>query len=71
MKIIYKSSDITEAHIVKGLLELNGITAYVGGHYLQGGVGEMAALDFANIRVADEDYQRAEQVIREYEKNDD
>jgi hypothetical protein len=69
MKIIYKAADITEAHIVKGLLESNGIEAHVGGFYLQGGIGDLAAHDFAHVHVADEDQQRANEVISEYEGN--
>lgn len=68
MQIIFKASDIGEAHIVAGLLNSNGIGAHVGGHYLQGGVGDLAALDFANVQVADEDVETARTVITKYEK---
>ncbi|WP_303285526.1 DUF2007 domain-containing protein [Marinobacter sp. SS8-8] len=34
MQIAYRARDITEAHIVAGLLEANGIEAFVGGHCL-------------------------------------
>ena len=67
MKIIYKSKDSAEAHIVSGMLDANGIKAYVGGHYLQGGVGELAAMDFANVQVADEDVSSARLIIAEYD----
>ena len=67
MKLVYKAGDITEAHIVKGLLESNDIEAYVGGFYLQGGIGEIAVSDFANVQVADENYIRAREIINEYE----
>ncbi len=69
MKIIYKASDTIEAHIVAGMLNANGIRAYVGGHYLQGGIGDLAAMDFANVSVADEDTEPALRVIRDYESN--
>jgi hypothetical protein len=69
LKLIYKARDITEAHIISGLLKSNGIDAHVGGHYLQGGVGELAAMDFATISVANEDAETAASVIAEYEKN--
>jgi hypothetical protein len=71
MKLIYKASDITEAHIVSGLLNANGVEAHVGGHYLQGGVGELAALDFANVHVADKDASVAKSIIAEYEGGQD
>tara|TARA_R110002124_G_scaffold85971_3_gene222644 strand:- start:33411 stop:33530 length:120 start_codon:yes stop_codon:yes gene_type:complete len=34
LQIAYRARDITEAHIVAGLLEANGIEAFVGGHCL-------------------------------------
>jgi hypothetical protein len=67
VKRIYKASDITEAHIVTGLLSSRGIEAHVGGFYLQGGVGDLAAMDFANVHVADYDFEKARIIISEYE----
>lgn len=67
MQIAYRAMDITEAHIVAGLLRANGIEAHVGGHYLQGAMGEIGAADFSNIHVADEDLYRARELVREYE----
>jgi len=67
MQIIYKAGDITEAHIVAGLLNANHIETHVGGFYLQGGVGDLAAMDFVNVQVEDEDVLRAEKIILEYE----
>ena len=69
MKIIYKASDTIEAHIVAGMLNANGVRAYVGGHYLQGGIGELAPMGFANVSVADEDVEPALRVVRDYESN--
>jgi len=67
MKIIYKARDIIEAHIVAGMLNSSGIETYVGGYYLQGGVGDMAVHDFANVQVADEDVALARPLIEEYD----
>ena len=67
MKIIYKARDIIEAHIVSGMLNANGIETHVGGYYLQGGVGDVAVFDFANVQVADEDVVLALPLIAEYE----
>ncbi|MCW9014688.1 MAG: DUF2007 domain-containing protein [Gammaproteobacteria bacterium] len=64
---IYKAANITEAHIVKGMLEANGIDAYVDGQYLQGGIGELATMDFAAVSVDDNDGKRAREIIAEYE----
>ena len=68
MKTIYKAGGITEAHIVAGMLEALGIQSYVGGHHLQGGVGEIATMDFARVQVDDEDYETALPLIAEYEQ---
>ena len=67
MKIIYKARDIIEAHIVSGMLNANGIETHVGGYYLQGGVGDVAVFDFANVQVADEDVELALPLVAEYD----
>jgi len=67
MKIIYKARDIIEAHIVAGMLNANGIETHVGGYYLQGGVGDVAVFDFANVQVADDDVTAALPLVAEYE----
>jgi len=67
MKQIYKPDNITEAHIIAGMLKSQGIEAYVGGYYLQGGVGELMAADFASVHVADEQAEEAKIIIKLYE----
>ncbi len=67
MIIIYKAGNLSEAHIVAGMLNSRGIEAVVGGHYLQGGVGDLAVMDFTDVRVADEDAEAAREIINEYE----
>ena len=67
MKLVYRAKDITEAHIISGLLKSKGVQAHVGGHYLQGGVGDLAAMDFATISVADDDTDAAVSIIAEYD----
>jgi hypothetical protein len=67
LKLIYKAKDITEAHIIAGMLTANGVRAHVSGHYLQGGIGDLAAFDFAHIYVVDEDVSLALSLIAEYE----
>lgn len=71
MQIAYRARDITEAHIVAGLLEANGIEAFVGGHYLQGAMGEIGAAGFSNVHVDDEDLCHARQLVSEYEASSD
>jgi len=69
MKIIYKANDILEAHIVAGMLRAHEIEAYVGGHYLQGAVGELSPCGIANVYVNDEDINLALTMMHEYETN--
>ena len=69
MKLIYRASDINEANIVSGMLRSYGIDAYVGGYYLQGGIGDLAAFGFANVHVPDEDVDQARSLIAEYENS--
>ena len=68
MKLVYRASDIIEANIVAGMLHAHGIDAHVGGYYLQGGIGELAAQDFVNVHVEDEDVETARSLIADYER---
>lgn len=66
---IYRASNITEAHIVKGMLEAHGIEAYVDGFYLQGGIGELATMDFTSVSVDDKNELQAKRLVDEYEQS--
>ena len=67
MKIIYRASDIIEAHLVASMLKAEGIDSYVGGHYLQGAIGDLSPQGFANVFVDESDIDKALVVIRDYE----
>jgi hypothetical protein len=67
LKLIYRAKDITEAQILSGLLASNGIKSHVGGFYLQGGIGDLSAMDFATLYVADENVESAMAIITEYD----
>ena len=69
MKIIFNANDILEAHIVAGMLRSYGIEAHVGGHSLQGAVGDVAPLGIATILVQDEDSEQAEKIVADYQNN--
>jgi hypothetical protein len=68
MQIAYRTSDTSEAHIIAGMLHAEGIQAHVGGHHLQGGMGELAAIDFAHIFVDNEQLEDARAIIATYEQ---
>lgn len=68
MQLVFRAGNILEAHIVAGLLQSHGIDSHVGGHYLQGAVGDLPASDFAHVFVEDDDKRRAEALIVDYEQ---
>ena len=58
---------MTDAHLVKGLLENNGISAVVSGDYLQGAIGGLPASGMITVSVAASDAVSAVRVIAEFE----
>lgn len=70
MQLVFRANNILEAHIVAGLLKSHDIDCHVGGHYLQGAVGDLPATDFAHVFVAEDDQARAEALIADYENGE-
>lgn len=64
---VFTAQNSIEANIVKGMLEANDIPAYIEGEYLQGAIGELAAIDFAFVSVNEENKDKALRLINEYE----
>jgi len=67
MKSVYEASSGLDAYMILNLLEQRGIAGRVEGEYLQGGIGELAAMGFVRVLVADEDHAAAKQIIGEWE----
>lgn len=67
MKIVYDAHHSLDAHVVKNLLENEGIAAFIQGEHLQGGVGELAAIGFVKVGVNDDDALRAREIIAAWE----
>ena len=67
---IYGARDTTEAHIIRGMLEAHGIEAHVNGFYLQGGIGELAAHDYASVNVMNDDVDQARKLIEAYDNRE-
>lgn len=70
MITVYEANNITEAYIIKGMLQAHGIESYVAGEYLQGGIGELPAFGLIAIQVETEDESNARKLIHRYEQND-
>lgn len=67
MRSVFEASSGLDAHMVLNLLETHGISGRVEGEYLQGGMGELQAMGFVRVLVAEEDYAEASKIIREWE----
>ena len=66
MKQIHVAKHATEAHLVKGFLESNGIEAIVRGEYLTSGWGELPT-DLCTVWIADDmQYDRADRLLADF-----
>jgi len=68
--VAFHANDIIEAHLVRGMLEANGVKAWVTGDYLQGAVGELAPMNFAKVMVLEEDLPVAKQILEKYDTSE-
>jgi len=66
MLVIYSAVDITEAGLIRGLLESNGIKVQMSGDYLTGGIGELPAWDYIYLKINEPDLEKAEHLLQEY-----
>lgn len=69
MKIVYDAHNTLDAYVIKNLLETEGIAAFVQGEHLQGGIGELAAMDLVKVSVNDQDIFKARALIDEWENS--
>ncbi|HUF81803.1 MAG TPA: DUF2007 domain-containing protein [Burkholderiales bacterium] len=70
MKQVHIARHAPEAHIVKGLLESNGIASVIRGEFLTSGWGELP-LDVCSVWIADDaQYDRAQAVLLEFLNGD-
>lgn len=67
MKCVFTASTGVEAHMVLNLLEQEGIEGRIEGEYLQGGVGDLQAMNYVRVLVPDQDFIKAREIIAEWE----
>jgi hypothetical protein len=69
MKRLCKAASLPDAHILRGVLEQEGIGIHVFNENAQGGVGQLPVGEaLPELWVADEkDFQRAQEVVRRFE----
>jgi hypothetical protein len=67
---VYRGSNYFEGQLIKGLMEQDGLQVFLNGTALQGGLGEVPALGHLSITVNDADREKAEEIIKAYERGD-
>lgn len=70
MIIAYRAANIADAHLVRQMLEAEGIPAFIQGEYLQGAVGELPANTEIFVRVSDDRYDDARAVVEAWESGE-
>lgn len=65
MRIAYRAENLIDAHLVKDALERAEIRAFISGEYLTGAVGQLPAMDYVAVMVAEDNLAAAEGVVRE------
>ncbi|MCP9338408.1 putative signal transducing protein [Stutzerimonas xanthomarina] len=66
MQRIYEPRDLLEAEMLRGMLVAEGIEVYLNGRHLIGAVGELPVAGLLGLMVADDEVERARQLIAEY-----
>ncbi len=67
MITIYRAANTVDAHLIRQMLEAEGIYAFIQGEYLQGAVGELPANTEVLVQVSDEHYAAARAVVQRWE----
>lgn len=70
MQIAYRAANLSDAHLLRQLMEAEGIPAFVQGEYLQGAVGELPANTEVFVRVPDEHVEAARAVVDDWERSE-
>ncbi|MGM0564687.1 MAG: DUF2007 domain-containing protein [Pseudomonadota bacterium] len=68
MVVVYSGSSALESHMVLNLLHSYGIEGQIEGEHLQGGVGELPAMDIVRVLVENAEADRAMRVIDEWQE---
>ncbi len=66
MKPLHSARHATEAHLIRGYLESQGIDAVVRGEFLAGGIGELPAGLCKVWVMEDGEFARADDLLRQF-----
>lgn len=68
MHTVYRAQNNLDAHLIKNLLEQQGINSFIHGEFLQGGMGELPAGSLIQVQVNNDDVQQALAIIADWEQ---
>ena len=69
MKCAYEAANGVEAHMIANLFEQQHIHARIDGEHLTSGIGELPAVGLVRVMVNADDYERAREIIGEWERS--
>ena len=70
MQIVYRAANLSDAHLLRQMMEAEGIPAFVQGEFLQGAVGELPANTEVFVRVPDHHVEAARAVVEDWERSE-
>ncbi|MGS2718536.1 putative signal transducing protein [Eionea flava] len=68
MRLLYEAQNSIEAHMIRHLLEQEGLSVQIDGEYLQGGVGEIQASGIVRIMIAESDYLEGKRIVEKWDE---
>lgn len=66
MKSVFNATNSIEAHLIKGMLQSEGIESQILGEFLSGGIGELPPAGLIRVAVHQEDELKAKQIIDDW-----
>lgn len=70
MQIVYRAANLADAHLLRQLMEAEGIPAFVQGEFLQGAVGELPANTEILVHAPDEHVGAARAIVHDWESSE-
>ena len=68
MRVVYEAENIIDAHLVKGLLEQDGVPAFVSGDFLTGALGELPAMGLVTVSVPESEFAQAGRILAAFRR---
>ena len=63
---LYSAEDSIEAHLLRHMLERQGIPCVITGEHLESGMGELPAFGVIDVWVLDENFADADEVLEDF-----